>query len=159
MRVRFIGAVLVLLFGATGVGAQPVNVFVDPSAQAASLGSPVTVSVRLNTNALSVVGGGVFVQFDESRLAFVNGTLNTAAWDNAFLNAVPTEAQPGIVSFSVGTSGAVTGGRALVATLNFTASAVGDAALTFLQVSGVAGDGIFRPELPAAADHRDPWWH
>jgi hypothetical protein len=48
--------------------AQSVDVFVDPAAQNANLGDNVVVAIRLDTNSLDVGGGGVFLQFDTTRL-------------------------------------------------------------------------------------------
>src|SRR5262249_46346044 len=62
--------------------AQGVDVFVNPATQTAAVGAPVSVEIRLNANSLTVCSGGVFLQFDTSRLsAFCTGagTCNTSS--------------------------------------------------------------------------------
>jgi len=110
-----------------------VTVSIEPAAQIVNVGDSVSVDVVLDTMSNSVGGGGVFVDYDQARLTFVNGTLG-GSW-NQFLAGPNSNGD--IISLSVGRSGGVVGAAVLVATFNFTATAFGPAPLDFLFVSGM----------------------
>ena len=110
-----------------------VTVSIAPAAQIVNVGDSVSVDVVLDTMSNSVGGGGVFVDYDQARLTFVNGTLG-GSW-NQFLAGPNSNGD--IISLSVGRSGGVVGAAVLVATFNFTATAFGPAPLDFLFVLGM----------------------
>jgi len=120
----------------------PVTVSVVAATQAVDIGAAVEVEVRLNTAGNDVGGGGVFLDYDETRLRFESGSLATEVWTAAFLNSAPREVQGGVVSFSVGANPAAFGGDLPVATLAFTAIGTGSAVLDFLFNPG-AEDTMF----------------
>ena len=115
---------------------QAVQVSVGPALQTVNVGDPVNVEIRLDTNGQSVCQGGVFLQFDTSRLAFVNGANDSTTWNQNFLNVEPAQNQPGVISLNVGAASAVNGTNVLVSTLNFTATGAGAAVLTLLFNAG-----------------------
>src|SRR5580765_3844305 len=80
----------------------PIDVFLNPTTQTANVGAGVSVQIKLNANGASICQGGVFLQFDTSRLSFVNGSNNTATWNFSFFNVQPAQSQPGIISLNVG---------------------------------------------------------
>jgi hypothetical protein len=122
---------------------QGVDVFVRPPSQTVNAGDGLSVDVRLNTNGLGVCHGGVFLQFDTTRLAFVGGTNNTTTWNADVFNVEPAERQPGIVSLNVGAGSTVNATDLLVSTLNFTATSPGSAALTLLFNAGAQETQFF----------------
>ena len=115
---------------------QGVDVFLSPAAQTVRRGDPVSVQIRVNTNAQNVCQGGVFLQFDKLGLQFVSGVNNTTTWSSGIFNVEPRQNQPGIISLNVGGGSAVNGNNLLVSTLNFAALKPGSAALTLLVNAG-----------------------
>lgn len=153
---RWIAVVVGSFFLLTGLAreasAQSVELFLAPSTQPATVGDAVQVQVKINTNGLNVRGGAVFLQFDQTRLTFDNGSNNTALWDaGAPFNIEPGDPpnQAGIVDLAVRANADVTTDDVLVSTLNFTATASGTADLTFLFNAGteesVFADASFSP--------------
>jgi hypothetical protein len=121
---------------------QAVEVFVSPAAQTVNAGAAVSVQIRLNTNGLDVCQGGVFLQFDTTHLTFVSGANNATTWNSSLFNVEPAQNQPGIISLNLGAN-AVKGNDVLVATLNFTATEAGRAALTLLFNAGAEETQFF----------------
>ena len=111
---------------------ESVVVRLVPAVQAAMVGDVVALDVRLDVGARGVGAGGVFLQFDGSRLAFRGGELDEGTWDLSFVNTEPNETQPGIVAFALGSAEEVHGSNVLVATLRFLAIGGGATQLEFL---------------------------
>ena len=83
-----------LLVGTAGaVAAQSVDVFLDPPEQCNPVGTTFDGAVRIDANTLPVGGGGVFIEFDNSLLAYQSGTNDIATGDRwiARINSRETE--------------------------------------------------------------------
>lgn len=122
--------------GTVRVQTASVGVSLNPASQDSVVGATVSVSVRADTNGLTVGGAGLFLQFDNSRLRFLSGE-NDAAWNNSTVTTVPAVSEAGVVAWSVGVNApGLNGGAVALSTLRFEAIAAGEASLGFLFVAG-----------------------
>jgi hypothetical protein len=116
-----------------GKGLAEVTLRTSPTTLDAAVAEEFVVEIRYD-GALSTGSiVGVFLQFDADRVVFVGGEVNRTDFDDGFVTSNPTAAEPGILSFSAGSTKTITQNDLLVASLTFRGDVSGETGLVFLE--------------------------
>ena len=130
----YLGTTLVYGTGGDAPADEVPTLYIDPPTGSYELGDTVQIAIRADSQTTEVNVVQANITYPTNRLTFqsINRT------GSPFTNAIQETGGSGQVSIGVGILGGSTSGDNLVATVTFTATGVGTAALDFVNTSGIA---------------------